>query len=104
VLRTGLSSLRDRAAARLAASRFNPSREPEPEPRTLRLVNYGISQVFDGGQRIKIYGWTHRIPFDGDYLILNDQRGGTTRYRAIEVRCPGNPSDMFFADAEFSPR
>jgi hypothetical protein len=27
VLRTWLSSLRDRAAARLAASRFNPSRE-----------------------------------------------------------------------------
>jgi hypothetical protein len=31
VLRTGLSSLRDRAAARLAASRFNPSRTVEPD-------------------------------------------------------------------------
>jgi hypothetical protein len=28
-LRVGLSSLRDRAAARLAGSRFNPSRVPE---------------------------------------------------------------------------
>jgi hypothetical protein len=34
VLRTGLSSLRDRAAARLAASRFNPSRVNRPDPRT----------------------------------------------------------------------
>jgi hypothetical protein len=47
VLRTGLSSLRDRAAARLAASRFNPSRAWEEVLLIIGLLAI-IAYIMDG--------------------------------------------------------
>ena len=64
--------------------------------------NYGIREVVDGGQGLKLYGWGRGI-VDGDFLILRNG-GKTTRYRVVSVRYEQNPPDMWFAEAAFAPR
>lgn len=49
-------------------------------------------------------GWLTPLPKDGDYAILSDDLGGTTRYRFTNVRHCGNPRDMWHATLIFDPR
>lgn len=67
---------------------------------------WGHDYVFDpvdGGQQGKMMGWGLGIS-DGDYLILQDPKGGTTRYRVVSIRYLGDPKDMWDAEVEFAPR
>jgi hypothetical protein len=65
-----------------------------------------IGTVFDGGQRLWLYGWTYEPVRDGVYVILSHRANPTetTRYRLENVRRPGDPPDQWFADAVFAPR
>jgi hypothetical protein len=56
VLRTGLSSLRDRAASRLAALRFNPSRWLAFIALTVLAASYGLLLI---GYTITAVIWAH---------------------------------------------
>jgi hypothetical protein len=85
-----------------------PRKAPPAEPidfsRTMG-VDCCISTVIDGGQRLKLYGWTDEPVEDGRLVILMDRATGrTSQYRLEAVRRPGDPPDMWFADAVFTPR
>jgi hypothetical protein len=62
VLRTGLSSLRDRAAARLAASRFNPSRWSKRAQYTISASLFFLTAI--------AFGAGHHMLFAVFYLGL----------------------------------
>lgn len=51
VLRTGLSTLRDRAASRLAALRFNPSRDDGELRRRYEELIFAVCRKYPGESR-----------------------------------------------------
>lgn len=62
-----------------------------------------VLSVEKDGQEIRVSGFGHGVT-RGDYLILPDGEGGTTRYRVMRIRRMIDPADMWFADLTFSPR
>lgn len=86
------------------------SKQPTREPQT---HDYGPDRRYWGhdyyftptgdGKHGRLYGWGHGL-LEGDYILLDDKHGGTTRYKLENVRYESNPSDMWFADAIFAPR
>ena len=83
-------------------------RLPGFEPRThdfSRRMTGGcrIWSVHEKGRRLRLYGWARDDLAAGDYVILGHQSGETARYRLTLVERPGDPPDMYFANAEFDP-
>ena len=64
--------------------------------------DYSITQVVDGGMRLRMAGWGAGIKA-GDYLILPNG-DETTRYQMDQIDYCEDPRDMWFADAVFAPR
>jgi hypothetical protein len=64
--------------------------------------SYKVMTITNGGINIKLAGWRRGIE-SGDFLILAN-KGDTTRYKVTEIEYQRDPTDMFFAKAEFSPR
>lgn len=65
--------------------------------------DFAITQVFDGGQHIKVAAWGEGVS-EGDYLILPNG-DATTRYRIGKIKRPVfGPGDQWFADCGFCPR
>jgi hypothetical protein len=69
--------------------------------------DYSISEVADGGQRVRASGWGHsgRVIREGDYLLL-EAKGGkrATRYQVEKIQHVMDPDDMWHADLVFAPR
>ena len=61
-----------------------------------------VLAVHDEGMRLSLYGHGP-LPRAGDFLLMPNE-GATTRYRVLSAKYPGNPPDMWFAEAEFAPR
>lgn len=57
----------------------------------------------DGGMKGSIIGWGSGLK-DGDYLLLEDPRGGSSRYQIDSIEYFSNPSDMWSANVKFAPR
>lgn len=57
----------------------------------------------DGGQRGRAALWGEDI-CAGDYLILQDPQGGTTRYQVETIEKCFDPPDMWIATLVFAPR
>lgn len=68
--------------------------------------DYTISQVLDGGQRLRVSGWGHggQLIREGDYLLLASKSKRTTRYQVETIRHLMDPVDMWHADLVFAPR
>lgn len=56
-----------------------------------------------GGRRGRAMGWGHGIR-KGDYLILDNGPGETTRYRVMNIGYFPDPPDMWKAELKFAPR
>lgn len=65
--------------------------------------DYFITDVAQEGLVLKAGGWGDDIE-SGDFLILQDQKGGTTRYKVVTIRYESDPTDMWWATLEFAPR
>jgi hypothetical protein len=92
----------------------------EPEPTTTDPVthDYGpgrrcwghdftISRVIDNGQQLHASGWGPALGRQirtGDYLLLEQSGGRTTRYRVQDVTYSLDPTDMWHATLTFAPR
>lgn len=83
---------------------MNDRTTPHTHDYTLRTWghDYNITNVIDGGMRLRMAGWGRGIKA-GDYLILPNGID-TTRYRLERIDYRTDPSDMWLADAEFAPR
>ena len=84
------------------------SRKPEPRTFDVRIdgVTAFIPIINDGGQTITVSGWKHN-PYEygeGDYLIIHQENGETTRYQVEDLEVPTNPGDQYFARCRFAPR
>jgi hypothetical protein len=66
--------------------------------------NYNVLKIEAEGHRLQLATWSTPTPDEGDWLLLSNGEGGTTRYRAEGVRYCGNPRDMCFVEASFAPR
>lgn len=64
--------------------------------------DYTITQVYDGGQRLRLVGWGRGIKA-GDYLLLEND-GASTRYQVATVDYYSDPPDMWRMEATFAPR
>lgn len=64
--------------------------------------DYAIRSISDEGHTVSLTGWGCGISND-DYLILKNGEEGT-RYKVDSIRYCGDPHDMWFAEASFSPR
>ncbi len=64
--------------------------------------NYEVQSIFNNGLEISLAGWKTGIK-EGDYLILASGEANT-RYKVSSITYCENPSDMWFAQAVFSPR
>jgi len=64
--------------------------------------NCEIIEVKDRGMSLRLTGWGKGL-VNSDYIILKNGED-TTRYQLKKVRYESDPSDMWFADANFSPR
>lgn len=62
-----------------------------------------VTAIRDGGAEVDGHGWGRGIEV-GDFLILDDRQGATTRYRVDEIRYCHDPGDMWFATLAFAPR
>lgn len=62
-----------------------------------------ITKVIDGGQQLRAAGWGHGIEA-GDFLILDQGKSNTTRYRVKDIEYQLDPADMWFATLDFAPR
>lgn len=65
--------------------------------------DYSVREVIEGGKELTMYGWGYGLN-KGDYLLLQDGKGGATRYRIREVSYFNDPRDMWSADVSFAPR
>jgi hypothetical protein len=62
-----------------------------------------VWEIYDDGQRVRLYGWTDKPLRVGDYVVLATE-GRTTRYRLTELKRPLDPKDQWFGYATFAPR
>lgn len=62
-----------------------------------------VMQVIDGGQKLELSGFGYGVK-RGDFLILADRHGNTTRYKITKIKYNMNPHDLWFANAKFAPR
>ena len=66
------------------------------------VEKYPITSIEDGGLKISLSGWGFGLSND-DYIVLKNG-GDTTRYKLDSGEYASNPSDMWIAEASFSPR
>jgi hypothetical protein len=64
--------------------------------------DYSITEVIDGGKRLRMMGWGRGIAA-GDYLVIPNG-DSTTRYEVEKIDYRSDPADMWFAEAQFAPR
>jgi MioC protein len=78
----------------------------EPETHDFSRRYWGHDYVFnpiDGGKRGDMQGWGEHI-LPGDYLILQNVRNETTRYKVKSITYYTDPDDMWEAKVVFAPR
>ena len=66
--------------------------------------DYSISKIERGGHRIKLSGWSPVAIREGDFFLLENEGGRSTRYRVESITWARNPDDMFHAELIFAPR
>lgn len=64
---------------------------------------YSIGRVLDGGQKLSAIGVGRGIS-QGDYILMADGDGGTTRYQFESVTYSNDPKDLWRATLKFAPR
>ena len=81
-------------------------REPQTHDYTCPKRGWGhdftVMEIFDGGKTLDLSGWGRGI-CEGDYLILPSKEG-STRYQVSSIRYMDDPTDQWFAKANFAPR
>lgn len=71
-----------------------------------RTIGHDITfkLVDSDGCKLTGSGWSTPRPNKGDYILLSQVNGDTTRYRVTFVQHLRDPDDMWHADLEFAPR
>ena len=64
--------------------------------------SYNIIDIENEGMSLRLAGWGKGISND-DYIIIANG-DDTTRYQISSIEYKNNPTDMWFASANFAPR
>lgn len=62
-----------------------------------------VLEVIDGGQKLELAGFGYGVK-KGDFVILANRQGETTRYKITKIKYTFGVRDMWFANAKFAPR
>ena len=62
-----------------------------------------VIKVIDGGQGLDLSGFGRSVK-KGDFVILSQRDGSTTRYKITKIMYNSNVYDLWFARAKFAPR
>lgn len=84
-----------------------PTREPQTHDygpgRRFWGHDYAFKPLATDKNKGTAMGWGCGLR-KGDFILLDDQRGGRARYLIEEIEYVGNPGDMWSAKLTFSPR